>query len=86
MDEEFQDNPGPAGQCIEIMACQVCGRIEGIKRCGQCRAIGYCGTEHQKADWKVHKVMCIAAKEAKSVDENNGARGALPPSLILPHR
>lgn len=63
MDENFQDNSGPAGQCIEIMACQVCGRTEGIKRCGRCKAIGYCGTDHQKADWKVHKMMCIAAKD-----------------------
>ncbi|RMI94950.1 hypothetical protein BHE90_017398 [Fusarium euwallaceae] len=50
MDENFQDNSGPAGQCIEIIACQVCGKTEGIKRCGRCRVIGYCGTEHQKAD------------------------------------
>src|SRR5690349_111062 len=59
IDENFQDNSGPVGQCMEIMACQVCGRTEGIKGCGRCRVIGYCGAEHQKADWKVHKMMCI---------------------------
>ncbi|KAH6959925.1 hypothetical protein BKA56DRAFT_599820 [Ilyonectria sp. MPI-CAGE-AT-0026] len=45
--------------CMEILPCKVCGKTEGIKRCGRCKVVGYCGKEHQKADWKVHKKICI---------------------------
>jgi len=45
--------------CMEILPCKVCGKTEGIKRCGRCKVVGYCGKEHQKVDWKVHKKICI---------------------------
>jgi hypothetical protein len=48
--------------CKGILACQVCGKTEGIKKCGRCNTIGYCGKEHQKADWRAHKKRCIAAR------------------------
>lgn len=37
--------------------CAVCG-IESSLRCTGCRNISYCGLEHQKKHWKVHKVEC----------------------------
>ncbi|KAH7176003.1 hypothetical protein EDB81DRAFT_30866 [Dactylonectria macrodidyma] len=43
----------------EILSCKVCRKTAGVKRCGRCKAVGYCGKEHQKADWKVHKKICI---------------------------
>ncbi|RFU24591.1 hypothetical protein B7463_g11746, partial [Scytalidium lignicola] len=46
------------GTTVEIMSCNVCGKTEGIKRCAQCKAVAYCGREHQKADWKAHKKIC----------------------------
>jgi hypothetical protein len=30
-----------------------------------CRAVGYCGKENQKADWKVHKETYAAAKDGQ---------------------
>jgi hypothetical protein len=36
---------------LEANACKMCGKTEGMKRCGQCKAVVYCGIEHQKADW-----------------------------------
>ncbi|KAH7110177.1 hypothetical protein EDB81DRAFT_832470 [Dactylonectria macrodidyma] len=35
--------------CMEILLCKVCGKTEGIKRCGRCK----------KVDWKVHKKIFI---------------------------
>ncbi|KAH6962123.1 hypothetical protein BKA56DRAFT_598363 [Ilyonectria sp. MPI-CAGE-AT-0026] len=45
--------------CIEILLYKVCGKTEGIKRYSRCKVVGYYGKEHQKADWKVHKKICI---------------------------
>jgi hypothetical protein len=39
--------------------CKVCGKSEGVKRCARCKAVVYCGIEHQKADWKTHKLFCV---------------------------
>ena len=43
----------------EAKNCKVCGKLEGIKRCARCKAVVYCGIEHQKADWKTHKMFCV---------------------------
>jgi len=45
----------------ELLACKVCGKVEGAQRCSRCRAVSYCGKGCQKADWKVHKPACRAA-------------------------
>lgn len=43
----------------EILYCTICGRTEGAKRCGRCKVVAYCGREHQKLDWKLHKEICV---------------------------
>ncbi len=49
---------------MKVLACKVCGKVEGAKHCSRCKVVAYCGTEHQKEDWKVHKRLCpaLAAK------------------------
>lgn len=42
----------------EIKPCRVCNKIENTFRCSRCRIAFYCGKEHQKADWPLHKVAC----------------------------
>ena len=32
----------------------------GLKRCARCKAVAYCGKEHQKMHWKVHKQTCVS--------------------------
>ena len=44
---------------VEIMSCIVCKKVEGTMKCGRCKAVAYCGKEHQKADWKIHKQTCL---------------------------
>lgn len=45
---------------VEILPCKVCGETEKTKRCARCKVVAYCGKEHQKADWKVHKRVCAS--------------------------
>lgn len=45
----------------EVKACKVCGKSVGMKRCARCKAVAYCGTEHQRVDWKIHKKFCVPA-------------------------
>ncbi|KAH7021704.1 hypothetical protein B0J12DRAFT_393208 [Macrophomina phaseolina] len=45
---------------MEIMPCKICGKTEATKRCARCQVVAYCGKEHQKADWKVHKQICTS--------------------------
>jgi hypothetical protein len=40
------------------MCCRICGKTEGIMKCARCKAVAYCGREHQRADWKAHKTSC----------------------------
>jgi hypothetical protein len=47
--------------------CDVCGKIEDVKRCSRCKIVGYCGAECQKKGWKSHKKVCsqlAATREA----------------------
>lgn len=44
----------------EAKTCKVCGKAVGMKRCARCKAVAYCGTEHQRVDWKIHKKFCVS--------------------------
>eukprot|EP00300_Choanocystis_sp_HF-7_P030025 c38770_g1_i1.p2 GENE.c38770_g1_i1~~c38770_g1_i1.p2 ORF type:complete len:189 (-),score=23.39 c38770_g1_i1:77-586(-) len=47
--------------------CQVCGQSDArttLSRCAACHAVYYCGPEHQKEDWKAHKINCKRFKKA----------------------
>ena len=44
--------------------CHACGQLvpQGLKRCGQCRFVGYCSQACCAADWPRHKVECVGRK------------------------
>lgn len=44
---------------LEAKACKICGKTVEIKICSQCKAVAYCGIEHQRKDWKTHKKSCM---------------------------
>ncbi|CAG8763384.1 17134_t:CDS:1, partial [Cetraspora pellucida] len=46
------------------------------KLCSRCHEVYYCGTEHQKSDWKTHKLVCISQEEnvdpkEEKIEEND---------------
>lgn len=44
----------------EAMPCPVCGKADDTLKCSRCGLVAYCGKEHQKQDWKLHKKVCTA--------------------------
>lgn len=40
--------------------CAVCGKTEGLMACSRCKTTMYCSAQHQKEDWKRHKLTCKA--------------------------
>jgi hypothetical protein len=44
----------------QVDSCAVCGSLQGLKACGRCKKVFYCGVECQKKDLKGHKEFCKA--------------------------
>jgi len=64
--EATQTNPNIASvdtssSLNDVKVCNVCKSVEGLKKCGRCKAVSYCGPTCQKKDWPEHKKKCIAA-------------------------
>ncbi|KAF2188856.1 hypothetical protein K469DRAFT_702561 [Zopfia rhizophila CBS 207.26] len=57
--QEAEELAGRLRNTVEILLCKVCGEMNA-KRCARCKVIVYCGKEHQKVDWKVHKRVCVS--------------------------
>ncbi|KAL1488001.1 hypothetical protein ABEB36_015379 [Hypothenemus hampei] len=60
-------------------SCFICGSTVRLLRCGGCKSILYCSKEHQKKDWKRHKIICkqsdisaSTSNTASSVEEKYG--------------
>ncbi|CAE7949632.1 ath, partial [Symbiodinium sp. KB8] len=53
--------------------CQGCGKsLLRALRCGQCRAVSYCSSSCQKADWRYHKRRCCRAAVAPRAQGEEG--------------
>ncbi|KAM6272167.1 egl nine homolog 1 [Spheniscus humboldti] len=63
--------------------CELCGKMENLLRCGRCRSSFYCSKEHQRQDWKKHKLICrgggTAAATAAAAGGAAEPRGGHPP-------
>ncbi|KAI6071912.1 Egl nine-like protein 1 [Aix galericulata] len=63
--------------------CELCGKMENLLRCGRCRSSFYCSKEHQRQDWKKHKLICrgggTAAAAAAAAGGAAEPRAGLPP-------
>lgn len=53
-----------------VMCCKICAKVDGVKKCGRCQVVAYCGKAHQKLDWAVHKAGCVAPHK---VDDSGAA-------------
>lgn len=52
-------------------SCGTCGNIfgeegKGLLACSRCKIRRYCGTDCQKEDWKIHKVVCGGKKKKRN--------------------
>lgn len=43
----------------EQKPCEVCGTMEGLSRCSQCKQTWYCGEAHQRQHWGTHREECV---------------------------
>lgn len=87
---------GAGGGAAAVLACAspLCdGASAELLKCSGCKAVYYCSTACQKADWKNHKAQCreIAARRSLAAGalagggtEAAGARGASYESVIVP--
>lgn len=54
-----EPKPAYAGPRCNIKGCSV---MTNLLVCSRCKNVHYCGVEHQKADWSLHKKECVGAK------------------------
>ncbi|KAM9259141.1 egl nine homolog 1 isoform 1-T8 [Cariama cristata] len=59
--------------------CELCGKMENLLRCGRCRSSFYCSKEHQRQDWKKHKLICRGGGAAAAAAAAAAAGGAAEP-------
>ena len=45
------------------------------KRCSACKGQWYCSQEHQRSDWKAHKIMCPVLKAHKIISNHCNREG-----------
>lgn len=60
------------GTVSKINICNICGITENLLRCGQCKIVFYCSKEHQRQDWKKHKLLCKKTPAHVSVEKKYG--------------
>ncbi|XP_041106745.1 egl nine homolog 1-like isoform X2 [Polyodon spathula] len=58
-----------ASELNRDQCCELCGKMENLLKCGRCRNSFYCSKEHQKQDWKKHKVVCKEAEKGQSLSQ-----------------
>lgn len=60
--------------------CELCGKMENLLKCGRCRNSFYCSKDHQKQDWKTHKLICKEADKSKLQQQSVKTSETLQPS------
>lgn len=61
--------PVPPPISTSSAVCEVCGRKDRVFRCSGCRAVFYCGQDHQSSDRPRHRRGCARVKAARDVYE-----------------
>jgi hypothetical protein len=73
-------NSSLAAPGLRRCALPGCGAKEAhpahFKCCAACRAVVYCGREHQAAGWASHKQACKAARTKAAAEDEAGPSGA----------
>ncbi|KAM4813377.1 egl nine homolog 1 [Urocitellus parryii] len=83
------DSGGPGGPSAserDRQYCELCGKMENLLRCGRCRSSFYCCKEHQRQDWKKHKLVCQGGDPAGPAAAPRAQPGPAPPAAAPPTR
>ncbi|KAF4463452.1 MYND finger [Fusarium albosuccineum] len=66
-------------------ACEACKKRDNLLRCSSCRAVYYCGQDHQAADRKAHKKKCNLIKRARiRLEEQEQELRNMPGDMFIP--
>lgn len=60
-----------------LRGCKVCGSMEGLLRCSNCKAAFYCSQIHQQSDWRNHRSECRNISKSNTVKASNVANDAM---------
>lgn len=77
------DSGGPGGLSQserDRQYCELCGKMENLLRCSRCRSSFYCSKEHQRQDWKKHKLVCQSGDGAPGPGPGPAAAPLPPPA------
>jgi len=61
--------------------CMLCPVSEALKTC-RCSYVRYCGKDHQRADWKAHKLICPLLTQASSLSDSKATTVSLSSSTV----
>jgi hypothetical protein len=64
------------GKESRIHACAVCGTKEKLLRCSRCKRVYYCGPEHQRSDFRLHRSECQAEPSSLCIAPLSVDKGA----------
>lgn len=65
--------------------CPVCSATTGLRRCGGCRVVTYCSTDHQTTHRPTHRAACTAIKNTHAkLDQEEAALRAHPGDAFTP--
>lgn len=69
---------------MDICGVSGCANWENLKLCGRCKLRKYCCEEHQKNDWKQHKLNCIPSPQpsTSSTESTLAAETAPSPNTL----
>lgn len=62
--------------------CRICGVSEGLRRCSRCQLAYYCSQDHQRMDWRLHKLECRSIHQLQQVSLQSTT--AAEPGVLLP--
>lgn len=51
-------------------SCAYCGIISIRQLCTRCKSVSYCCRDHQKLDWKTHKLVCKSSNSTTELNNN----------------
>lgn len=61
--QQHFEEPQPKYAGTQCEFCRAYGVGVKLGFCGGCKSVRYCSKEHQKADWKKHKIVCCSVNK-----------------------